>query len=51
MRRQRDEGRLGMHDSGNRMQNFAPAFGAKLDDPLIKAETEKKFKERKVLID
>jgi hypothetical protein len=51
LRRQRDEGRLGMHDSGNRMQNFAPAFGAKLDDPLIKAETEKKFKERKVLID
>ena len=30
---------------------FAPAFGAKLDDPLIKAETEKKFKERKVQID
>ena len=31
--------------------NFAPAFGAKLDDPLIKAETEKKFKERKIQID
>jgi len=36
----------------NRMAGgFAPAFGAKLDDPLIKAETEKKFKERKVQID
>lgn len=49
----REDGRLGVHDSGsnlNRM-NFAPAFGAKLDDPLIKAETEKKFKERKIKID
>ena len=30
---------------GRMSAGFAPAFGAKMDDPLIKAETEKKFKE------
>ena len=38
-----------IHDSATNMNriasSFAPAFGAKMDDPLIKAETEKKFKE------
>jgi hypothetical protein len=49
------EGRLGgsnAHDSATNMSrmagSFAPGFGAKMDDPLIKAETEKKFKEQKV---
>lgn len=52
IRLQREEGRMtgsNIHESGtnmNRMSNsFAPVFGAKMDDPLIKAETEKKFKE------
>jgi hypothetical protein len=41
-----------IHDSGANMSRagigaFAPAFGAKMDDPLIKAETEKKFKEQR----
>lgn len=56
-RLQRD-GRLGgsnAHDSATNMSrmagSFAPVFGAKMDDPLIKAETEKKFKEQKVQIE
>ena len=52
------EGRIGgsnIHESATNMSrmagSFAPAFGAKMDDPLIKAETEKKFKEQKVQIE
>jgi len=42
---------MGGRNSGinkNRMDNMAPFLVSKLDDPLIRAETEKKFKERKV---